>query len=236
MPSTHMRTLPLLLLLASCSADGLPVTGVSDAGPHAPDLVAPLSCDGVPSAIDAWIAAHQSCAVDSDCTLIYTGCGLAGQCGQIASSSAAGATLSTLTSYWSTHCDGGFQCDCPGRMAAPSCNAGVCGERPLPERLPVGAPCASGVECISGYCLTVEDTHAWTAGYCTVPDCQLIDACPASSNCRLTDLGRYYCLADCDTLARKSDCRDGYSCCSGAGHASSVGGCAPASTLFCNLD
>ncbi|MEM9190776.1 MAG: MXAN_6577-like cysteine-rich protein [Myxococcota bacterium] len=95
-----------------------------------------------------------------------------------------------------------FNCGTCGNTcpAGSSCRFGGC-------TVPVGASCASDVDCVStsgGICATTAE--GWPGGYC-YSDCA-ISSCPSGASC--VDIGgAFACL---DACVFPSDCRSGYVC------------------------
>ncbi len=194
-----------LLALAAAGCATQPIPGGGDGGG---DSGAPASCGDVAAEVSQWLASHESCTVDNDCTTLSTACGLPGACGTIADTGAPGAHLDGLVAAWTNgHCGPDF-CPCPAQPACKvGCNDGACGCKQLGTR-PLGAPCAHDADCAGGRCLTGPD---YPNGYCSA-DCSGEVACPAGAVCTAFGGGPFHCYGPCMI---DSDCRvaDGLVCC-----------------------
>jgi len=134
-PRTYTLALAALLATASCASSPLPSnldgggnpTVDATSGPPMNDLRGG-SCADVAGSVSAWLAANQTCTKDSDCQVVYTSCGLQGDCGTVANHAATGAYLSSLLDAWTKMGCHQQPCICPLLQPVPSCNkGGFCG-------------------------------------------------------------------------------------------------------------
>jgi hypothetical protein len=242
-----MRSFALsLALLAGCGSGALPGGGdggsggdgaLDNDGSAVADL-AGSSCGQIASSVASWLASHQSCQVDSDCTSVSTACGLSGDCGSIVNTGAPGPYLMSLVDGWNqAQCGTGRCTPCPlSPQCLEGCNAGVCGCKQFGAGQ-VGDACTSGAQCATGECVTIGTSKLWNGGYCTIIDCNFntMTACPAGSTCEPGGDGHFYCMRNCDPFQNAGPCRfnEGYACCSGPGPQGMVGWCAPQGSYLC---
>jgi len=163
------RAIVLCLLLSGCPAGplqgGAPDGGASPDLAATPDLALP-TCAAVQSAMQQWIAAHQSCATNSDCAYVPYTC-----CEAIANAAAQGPYYSSLLAAMKQLCPPAL-CNCPFLPPA-SCNQGVC-------VVGGGNGCVTAGDCngpLPAICQQCADGsmqcahHACEGGQCTIEIC-----------------------------------------------------------------
>lgn len=101
----------------------------------------------------------------------------------------------------------------------------------------VGAPCQGDADCGGLQCVTETQDSRYVGGYCTLGNCDRVDApCPSGSDCRGTarrgDVTTMICLLRCGDVGLPA-CRDGYGCCSGGGPRLIPGWCSPTQSSLC---
>ena len=211
------RALVLVVLIAAC-ATRLPEEDGDGGALSTPDLAGASTCDVLAASINHWMTSHTACTVDSDCTKLYTDCGLDGQCGMFVNQLASGGDFPQLMSQWRASCEMHSLCSCPAQPPQAACVEGVCTAK-VTLAIVIGAPCTSDASCGDPRALCLHDTDgvSWKDGYCTLA-CEVGDGtCPSGSRCMQASRGASLCLADCNPFQNSLQCRDGYLCCWGGG-------------------
>ena len=136
----HLALVTLVSLLPACDTTGLPSGSGLDAGGDAASSDAASgdaasgdgasgdgasgdapagSCADLAASVKSWIDSHQKCAVDSDCTVVTTACGLTGTCGAFINLAGDSPALRDLVKRWDGGRCGGAGCVCPGFFPQP---------------------------------------------------------------------------------------------------------------------
>ncbi|HEY5956483.1 MAG TPA: hypothetical protein VIV60_08025 [Polyangiaceae bacterium] len=173
-------------------------------------------------------------------------CGTATSCDDSASclTYADGSSYCVAKCSKASDCRDGYVCSEAAKACLPDCRKGwSCGSTLVCDAetgncrgktLPIGAACASNVDCASGICTpsrSVDGGTVWKDGYCTA-ECSAT-ACPSGATCLTYADASAYCVATC---SEGSVCRSGYVC------VKAISACLPdcrqgwscGSTLTCN--